>query len=336
MAPGRRVGRPEVVLITGASGGVGRATARSFASRGARICLVARGREGLEAARVEVEDLGGKALVHQADVAAIGALEQAATAAEEAFGPLDIWVNNAMATIFSPFEDVTPEEYRRVTEVTYLGFVYGTMAALKRMKPRDQGVIVQVGSALAYRGIPLQSAYCGAKHAVQGFTESLRCELRHDRSNVHLTMVQLPALNTPQFGWQQTRLGRRPQPVPPIYQPEIAAEAIYWAAHHRRRELYVGYPTVATIVGNKLLPSLGDVYLAKTGYESQQYNGPPPPGQPSNLWEPVDEDRGAHGDFDARSKERSPQLWTSMHRRSLALAAGAAGGVAALIWRRLR
>src|SRR5437016_14490375 len=262
--------KPEVVVVTGASAGVGRATVRAFAQRGALLGLIARGADGLEATRVEVEQLGGKALVFSVDVVDAEKVEGAATRVEEEFGPIDIWVNNAMVSVFSPVKEMTAEEFHRVTEVTYLGVVYGTLSALKRMLPRDRGSIVQVGSALAYRGIPLQAAYCGAKHAIQGFTESLRCELLHDDSSVHVTMVQLPAMNTPQFDWVKSRLPRKPQPVPPIYAPEVAADAIVWAASARRRELSVGGPTAAAIWSNKVASGLLDRYLAKTGYDSQQ------------------------------------------------------------------
>jgi NAD(P)-dependent dehydrogenase (short-subunit alcohol dehydrogenase family) len=301
--------KPEVVVITGASAGVGRAVTRLFAERGAHIGLIARGQDGLEGARKEVEALGGKALVLAGDVSDAEHLERAADAVEQAFGPIDVWINNAMVTVFSPIKEMTPEEFKRVTDVTYLGYVYGTLAALKRMLPRDRGSIVQVGSALAYRAIPLQSAYCAAKHAVEGFTESLRCELRHDGSKVKLTMVQLPAVNTPQFSWNKTRLPRKPQPVPPIYQPEVAARAIEWAAHNRRGELWVGWPTFLAIIGNRIAPRLLDRRLARTGYESQQYDGPVDPNREVNLWDPVPGDHGAHGDFDARSRESSPLLW---------------------------
>jgi short-subunit dehydrogenase len=324
--------RPEVVVVTGASAGVGRATARRFAREGVTVGLVARGRAGLEAARREVEAAGGRALVLPADVADAGALEDAAARVERELGPIDVWVNNAMVSVFSPVREMTAEEFRRVTEVTYLGYVYGTMAVLKRMLPRDRGTIVQVGSALAYRGIPLQAAYCGAKHAIQGFTESLRAELLHDGSNVKVTMVQLPALNTPQFGWTRSRLPRKAQPVPPIYQPEVAAEAIYWAAHHDRRELYVGLSTSIVLLGNKLAPGLGDRYLARTGYDSQQTGEPRDPTLPDNLWAPVDDERdyGTHGAFDDRANERSPQLWATTHRNwLLAGAAGLAGAATA-------
>ena len=323
----------EVVVITGASAGVGRATARKFARHGARIALLARGTDGLEAAQREVEELGGTAIVVPVDVANAEQVEAAAARVEIDLGKIDIWINNAMASVFSPIKEMTPEEFRRVTEVTYLGYVYGTLAALKRMLPRDRGVIVQVGSALAYRGIPLQSAYCAAKHAVQGFCDSLRCELLHDNSGVRLTMVQLPALNTPQFGWVKSRLPRKAQPVPPIFQPEVAAEAIYFAAHNPRREFYVGAPSVAVISINKLAPGLLDYILARTGYDSQQYDGAEDPNRPNNLWQPVPGDHGAHGAFDARARSWSPQLWTSEHRTLVALAAIALGisGLIALL-----
>ncbi len=329
--------RPEVVVITGASAGVGRATVQAFARQGARIGLLARGLEGLEAAHAEVETAGGKALVLPTDVANDDQVEAAAAAVEAAFGPIDIWVNNAMVSVFSPMQAMTPAEFRRVTEVTYLGTVYGTMAALRRMQPRDHGTIVQVGSALAYRGIPLQAAYCGAKHAIQGFTESLRCELLHDGSRIHLTMVQLPALNTPQFGWVKSRLSRKGQPVPPIYQPEVAAEAILWAAHNDRRELNVGLSTSLALVGNKLAPGLADRYLAWTGYDAQQTDEPADPNRPHNLWMPLPGDYGAHGDFDHRAYQRSPQLWATTHRGWLALAGvGVAGLLTAVLWRKGR
>jgi NAD(P)-dependent dehydrogenase (short-subunit alcohol dehydrogenase family) len=327
--------KPEVVVITGASAGVGRATVQRFAREGAHIGLIARGVDGLEAARDEVERAGGKALVLPADVADADAVEDAAARVEREFGPIDIWINDAMTTIFAPFLEVTPDEYRRATEVTYLGFVWGTMSALRRMVARDRGTIVQVGSALAYRSIPLQSPYCGAKAAIRGFTDSIRCELLHRRSNVHITMVHLPALNTPQFDWCRTRLPRHPMPVPPIYQPEIAAEGIYYAAHHRRREMTIGAPTPVVIQANKLVPGFGDWYLAENGYDSQQTDQPVDPDRPSNLFQPVPGDHGAHGSFDAQAKSSSAQLWANMNRGVLtALAVGVGTLVGAAVWRR--
>lgn len=310
--------KPEVVVITGASAGVGRATARLFARRGASIGLVARGPDGLRAACREVEEAGGRALVLTADVANPDQVEAAATAVEDEFGPIDVWINNAMVSVLSPVKEMTPAEYRRVMEVTYLGYVHGTLAALKRMLPRDHGTVVQVGSALAYRSIPLQSAYCGAKHAVQGFTESLRSELIHDRSRVHVTAVHLPALNTPQFGWIKSRLPRHPQPVPPIYEPEVAADAIHWAAHHRRREISVGISTVKAIVGDKFIPGLLDRYLAGRGYEGQQSAEPIDPNRPHNLYASVPGDHGAHGVFGRDVRTSSVQLVLNKNRRWLA------------------
>jgi NAD(P)-dependent dehydrogenase (short-subunit alcohol dehydrogenase family) len=324
----------EVVVVTGASAGVGRATVQAFARRGASIGLLARSREGLEAARREVESLGGKALIIPTDVADPEQLEAAAAAIEETFGPIDIWVNNAMVSVFSPAKDMTPAEYKQVTEVTYLGYVYGTLAALKRMLPRDRGVIIQVGSALAYRGIPLQSAYCGAKHAIQGFTESVRCELLHDGSNVKITMVQLPAMNTPQFNWVKSRLSRKPQPVPPIYQPEVAADAILWAAHHYRREWYVGGSTALTITANKIAPGFGDWYLAQQGYDAQQYDGLADPNWPNNLYEPLPGDHGTHGDFDSRAYDNSWQVWLDRHRGWVLAGVGLAALLGAALFRR--
>ncbi|MFL6213732.1 MAG: SDR family oxidoreductase [Blastocatellia bacterium] len=324
-------GHPEVVVITGASAGVGRATVRKFARHGARIGLIARGLDGLEAAQREVEAAGSKALVLPLDVADADAVERAAERVEQELGPIDIWINNAMVSVFSPVKKMRPEEYKRVTEVTYLGYVYGTLAALKRMTARDRGVIIQVGSALAYRGIPLQSAYCGAKHAIQGFVDSLRAELLHDESGVRVTMVQLPAVNTPQFSWVKSRLPRQPQPVPPIFQPEVIADAIYFAAHNDRREIYVGMSTVEAIVGNKMVPGLADHYLAATGYDSQQTDEPVAPDRRDNLWEPVPGDHGAHGNFDDRASDFSVQLWANMHRGHLALAGlGIAAGALAV------
>ena len=300
---------PKVVVVTGASAGVGRAVVREFASEGASIGLIARGRSRLESAKQEVEARGGKALVIPADVADANAIDQAAEQVEHELGPMDVWVNDAMTTIFAPVEKITPEEFKRTTEVTYLGFVYGTMAALKRMKPRDRGTIVQVGSALAYRSIPLQSAYCGAKHAMVGFTDSLRSELIHDHSNIHLTVVHLPAMNTPQFSWCRTRLPRQPQPVPPIFQPEVAARAIVWASTHRRREVFVAWPTVKAIYGQDVAPAYADRYLAKYAYDGQETSEPVPANRPDNLFEPVEADYAAHGIFDDRAHPFSMESW---------------------------
>ncbi|MEX2140515.1 MAG: SDR family oxidoreductase [Pirellulales bacterium] len=325
--------KKEVVVITGASAGVGRATVRAFARRNASIGLIARGRDGLNAACEEVKLLGGEAVAIAADVADAEQVEAAAVSIENEFGPIDIWVNNAMVSVFSPFLEMTPDEFRRVTEVTYLGYVHGTLTALRRMQPRDRGVIVQVGSALAYRGIPLQSAYCGAKHAIQGFTESVRSELLHDHSHVRLTMVHLPAMNTPQFTWVKSRLPRKPQPVPPIYQPEVAAEAIVWAVKHERRELNVGMSTSVAIAGNKLAPGLGDWYLARTGYESQMLDKPADEGRPDNLWEPLPGDHGAHGEFDDRAHARSLQLWATTHRGVLAAVGVGVAALVGCLWR---
>ncbi|GAB3555131.1 SDR family oxidoreductase [Noviherbaspirillum agri] len=315
----------EVVVVTGASAGVGRAIAREFARHGAWIGLLARNRETLEHVRQEVEALGGRAVVLEVDVADPAAVERAADEVEAAFGPIDIWVNNAMASMISPALEMTAEEYRRVTEVTYLGYVHGTLSALRRMQPRNQGTIVQVGSALAYRSIPLQSAYCGAKHAIKGFTEALRCELLHDGLNIRLNMVQLPAVNTPQFDWIRSNMPNQPQPVPPIYQPEVIARAVYWSAHHDRREMLVGITTVGAIWANKFFPGLIDRYLAKTGYQSQQTDAPIPSGRPDNLMRPVLKDYGAHGRFDKGAINFSPQAWLDRHRAPLL------GGLAMLV-----
>jgi NAD(P)-dependent dehydrogenase (short-subunit alcohol dehydrogenase family) len=322
----------EVVVVTGATAGVGRAVAERFARDGARVALLARGRKGLDGTARALEQLGGTALPLPTDVADYGAVDAAARATEEQLGEIDIWINNAMTTVFAFFRDVEPDEFRRATEVTYLGAVWGTKAALDRMRPRDRGTIVQVGSALAYRGIPLQSAYCGSKHALKGFFESVRTELMHERSRVRMTMVHLPGLDTPQFDHCRSKMNRAPAPVPPIYKPEVAAEAIHYAAHGRRRSLWVGSSTVATIVGNEVAPELGDIYLARTGVDSQLTDEPAQP-RDGNLFEPVDADPGAHGRFGDRAHARSIQLWLTIHRDAL-LGTGALVAAASLLSRR--
>src|SRR5579859_911513 len=306
------------VVITGASGGIGRATARLYGQRGANVALIARGEAGLAGAAADVERAGGKALALPADVADYGQVNDAASRVEEHFGPIGTWINVAFASVFAPFAEITAEEFRRVTEVSYLGFVYGTMAALSRMRPRDRGTIVQVGSALGARSIPLQSAYCGAKHAINGFTSSLRCELLHERSGVHVTVVQMPAVNTPQFSWVRSRLPNQPQPVPPIYQPEVAARGVLFAADHpQRKEHWVGASTVATLLANRVVPAVLDRYLARTGYRSQQTGQKVAADRPDNLLHPVDgsdgHDHGPHGIFDDKARDRSPQLWIAQH-----------------------
>ncbi|WP_340373882.1 SDR family oxidoreductase [Streptomyces sp. SS7] len=330
---------PETVVVTGASAGIGRAVARLYGERGADVVLLARGRAGLEAAAKEVESLGGRALVQIADTADAQQVEQAADAAEQAFGPIDVWINSAFTSVFAAFDDITAEEYDRVTRVTYLGFVNGTRTALRRMLPRDHGTVVQVGSALGERAIPLQSAYCGAKHAINGFTSSLRTELLHRGSDVHLTVVQMPAVNTPQFSWVRSRLPRHPQPVPPIYQPEVAARGVVYAADHpRRKQYYVGASTVATIWANRLAPALLDRYLARTGFAAQQTDRRPPSHE-SNLFAPADQregaDRGAHGAFDTASRSRSFEAAVARHPAASAVAAAvAATATATAVWRR--
>jgi NAD(P)-dependent dehydrogenase (short-subunit alcohol dehydrogenase family) len=331
----------QTVVITGASAGIARATARLYGARGAQVGLIARGQAGLDGAVTDVEQAGGAALAIAADVADFNQVDDAADRVEKTFGPIDVWINVAFSSVFAPFSQVRPDEFRRVTEVSYLGFVHGTMAALNRMRARDHGTIVQVGSALGARSIPLQSAYCGAKHAINGFTSSLRCELLHEGSNVKVTVVQMPAVNTPQFSWVRSRLPGKPQPVPPIYQPEVAARGVVYAADHPgRREYWVGASTVATLAANKLAPALLDRYLARTGYASQQTAQPVEPGRPDNLLEPVDgpdgTDHGAHGSFDDRAHARSAQLWMSQHPAISALAVGGtlAGTAIALLARR--
>jgi len=327
--------KSKVVVVTGASAGVGRAVVREFARQGASIGLIARGLKRLESAKRETEELGGKALVLPVDVADAGAVDAAAECVEDELGPIDVWINDAMTTIFAPVDQITPEEFRRTTEVTYLGFVYGTMAALKRMKRRNRGAIVQVGSALAYRSIPLQSAYCGAKHAMIGFTDSLRSELIHEGSGIHITVVHLPAMNTPQFSWCRTRLPRQPQPVPPIFQPEVAARAIVWAASHRRREIFVGWPTVKAIYGQDVVPGYADRYLAQNAWDGQETSDPVPANRPDNLFAPVDADFAAHGIFGDRARDYSIQSWLDLNREKV-LAGGAvfAACLAALLWKR--
>ncbi len=329
-----------VIAVTGASAGVGRSVVQEFAREGAHIGLIARGRDRLESARKEVEQLGGKAVVLPCDVAHADEVENAAETLEREFGPPDVWVNNAMSTIFAPFHQMSPEEFKRATEVTYLGCVYGTMSALKRMRQHNRGTIVQVGSALAYRSIPLQSAYCGAKHAIAGFTDSIRSELIHQNSRVHITMVHLPAMNTPQFSWCRSKLPRHPQPVPPIFQPEVAARAIVWAAKHRRRELYVAWPTVKAIYGQEIMPGYADEYLAHFAYSGQQTGQPVSPDRPDNLFTPVSGDYSSHGIFDAEASSYSPMSWMDLHRGAVAAGAvvvvSVAAGIAAAMLRGIR
>jgi len=326
----------EVVVITGASGGIGRATARRFARDGASIALLARGRAGLEGAAREVEELGGRALAVPTDVADPDQVEAAATAAETELGPIDIWINDAMVTVYSEFLDIEPDKFRRATDVTYHGMVWGTRAALRRMKERNRGTIVQVGSALAFRGIPLQAPYCGAKAAGKNFTESVITEIKHHGWDIHVSMVHLPGVNTTQFTWGRTKLPKQTQPVPPIYQPEVAANAIHWAAYHRRRQLYVGIPTVLNVLGERIAPGFLDWYLGKTGFGSQQTDEPLDPHDHDNLFEPVDmdDDRGSHGPFDERAHEHSLQTTLSKHRRAAGVAAGIGAAGAALLLKR--
>jgi short-subunit dehydrogenase len=323
--------RNDVVVVTGASAGVGRATVREFARRGASIGLIARDPEALQATCREIEACGGRAVMCVADVSRASEVESGAAMIEDRLGPIDIWINNAMVTVVSPVAELSAEEVQRVTDVTYLGTVNGTLSALRRMRARNRGTIVQVGSALAYRAIPLQAPYCGAKFAIRGFTDALRSELMHDRSAVHVTMVQMPALNTPQFDWCRTKMPRQPQPVPPVFQPEVAARAIYYAAHHRRREILVGAPTLRAVWLNKLIPGLLDRYLAHFGYASQEAALPVAPDRRDNLFEPVLGDFGAHGRFDRIARPASAQLWLTTHRLLATLAlAGMIGTAFAL------
>ena len=311
-------GKRRVVVVTGASAGLGRSIVREFAEKGADIALIARGIEGLEGAKREVEEAGGKALVFPIDIADAEAVENAAAETEAKLGPIDVWVNNAMNSVFSPVKQMTADEYKRVTEVTYLGQVYGALSALKRMLPRDKGSIIFVGSALAYRGIPLQSAYCASKHAIEGFYDSLRTELMHDNSNVHISMVQLPAMNTTQFKFVKTRLPYKPRPMGTIYQPEIAARAIEFASRNPRREYYVGWPTVKAIVGNKIAPWYADWVLSRNGYEGQMTDEPEDPNRKNNLWEPLPGDHGAHGTFENKARTFSAVTWASLHKGAVA------------------
>jgi len=337
-----KIGPDDLVVVTGASAGVGRASVHAFAQRCARIALLARGADGLAGARTEADRLGAHAKAFEVDVADHRAVFEVAATIEKTMGPITVWVNNAFSSVFAPFWEIEPEEFRRTTEVSYLGYVWGTMAALKYMRPRDRGTIVHVGSALAYRGIPLQTAYCGSKHAIQGFHEALRCELLHEHSNVRTTMVQMPAVNTPQFSWLLSRLSRKAQPVPPIYQPEVAARAVLHAAEHaHRREYWVGSSTAATLAANAVAPGVLDRYLAKTGFASQQSSAPHPLNAPANLWEPADgpsgADFGTHGPFDSRSIRTDPQVWASRHHAVTgALTSLALTGAAALTQRKRR
>ena len=324
-----------VAVVTGGSAGLGRAIVRAFAGAGYDVAVLARGADGVTGAVADVRQAGRRGLGVECDVADAAAVEAAADRVERALGPIEVWVNNAMASVFAPFLQIEPADFERATAVTYFGIVNGTRAALRRMTPRDRGVVVQVGSALAYRGIPLQSAYCGGKHAMVGLTESVVTELLHDRSQVRVSMVHMPALNTVQFNWVRSVLPHHPQPVPPIYQPEVGARAVLQAAEHPRRSVWVGASTGGTILGNRLIPALLDRYLARTGYGGQQSTEDPLPQIGDNLYRPVAGDHGAHGDFDRRAHERSPQTWATLHRRGLAAVAGAATA-AGLAWRARR
>lgn len=320
--------KKRVVVVTGASAGLGRAIVREFANKGADVALIARGIEGLEGAKREVEAAGGRALIFPVDVSDAAAVENAAEETERQLGPIDVWVNNAMNSVFSPVKKMTPDDYKRVTEVTYLGQVYGALSALKRMMPRDRGTIIFVGSALAYRGIPLQSAYCASKHAIEGFFDSLRTELLHDNSNVNISMVQLPAMNTTQFEFVKSRLPNKPRPMGTIYQPEIAAGVIEHASRHHRREYYVGWPTVKAIIGNKIAPWYADWVLSRNGIEGQMTSEPEDPQRKDNLYAPLPGDHGAHGNFDDMSKDFSLTTWASLHKGLVAASLLVFAGVA--------
>jgi short-subunit dehydrogenase len=324
------------VVVTGASSGVGRAIARAFGARGDRVALIARNREALERAAEEIRSLGGEATALPLDVADAEAVGNAAIEVAQAWGGIDVWVNDAMVSVFSPVARMEPDEYRRVTEVSYLGYVHGTLAALRYMLPADRGVIIQVGSALQYRSIPLQSAYCAGKAAVRAFTDSLRCELLHDHSHVKLSLLVLPAVNTPQFDVVKSRLPNHPQPVPPIYQPEVIARAALYAAERAPRELWIGGGAIKAVVGQKVIPGLLDRYLARTGYQAQQTDYPDSKDRKDNLWKPVPGDRGAHGDFDGRSREWSIELWARTHLRELGAGAMFAVGALAFVAGRMR
>ncbi|HVX84884.1 MAG TPA: SDR family oxidoreductase [Phycisphaerae bacterium] len=317
----------ETVVITGASGGVGRATVREFAKRlgkQARLALLARNVDALFAAKREVEQLGAKALVIPTDVSKSDQVFAAAERAVKEFGPIDVWINNAMVSAYAPFIALSPEEFAHITEVTYLGQVYGTMAALRNMVPRDKGTIVQIGSALAKRSIPLQSAYCGAKHAIVGFSESIRTELFHMKSNVHITLVHLPGVNTTQFEWTLNKMPHKSKPVGTIYQPEVAADAIFFAAHHKRKEFLVGWPTIESTQVQKIASSALDHYLASAAWDGSQRKELADHEKPNNFWKPVHGDRGSHGPFDPQSKPRSLQVWANKNRNWIALGAATA------------
>ncbi|MBO9702978.1 MAG: SDR family oxidoreductase [Sporocytophaga sp.] len=327
---------PKVIVITGASAGLGRSIAREYAKLGCSIALLARGEDGLSGAKEEVEKLGGKALIKQVDVADAGKIEEIADDIEDELGPIDVWINNAMVSVFSPVNEMLAEEYKRVTEVTYLGQVYGTLAALKHMRKRNKGSIIFVGSALAYRGIPLQSAYCAAKHAIEGFYDALRAELIHDKSKIKTCMVQLPAMNTTQFELVKSRLPNKAKPMGKIYQPEVAARAIVYAAKHNRREIYVGYPTLYSILGNKIAPWLGDHVLAKEGYKGQQTELKEDPDRLNNLYAPVPGDHGSHGSFDKDASSKSTELWLSMNKNKIFIGLGVITTIGWILKKKMR